>query len=159
MYCRLTKELPPIGRALYRSSKEGSGDSFECFNIEHPRNVYKASCTCLYAEDYTCTRLQQQFKLQNPAWILLFGRGSIKRTVQQKGNKSIYQKRAIGSHRHNYLPSYTLCSVSTLNTIKLYNRNGTQYSLSKQQIARSCSHSPLFAWNKHAQFVCVTDVR
>ena len=36
--------------------------------------------------------------LENPAGILLFRHSSI--IFPQKGNKSIYQKRAVGSHRN-----------------------------------------------------------
>ena len=57
--------------------------------------------------------------------------------------------------KNTYLPLYTVCGTSALNTIGLYSRNGARYSLSKQWIARSCNS--LFRWNEHARFIYVTN--
>ena len=89
---------------------------------------------CPYAKDYT--RLKRRFNLQNPAGILLFRRGSVifpnVYTVQQKVR---FTKKARQWYPQNtYVPSYTVCSASTLNTIGLYNRTGARYRLSKQRI-------------------------
>ena len=86
---------------------------------------------CPYAKDYT--RLKRRFNLQNPAGILLAWQCHFpKRTVQQKVR---FTKKARQWYPQNtYVPSYTVCSASTLNTIGLYNRTGARYRLSKQRI-------------------------
>jgi len=47
---------------------------------------------------------------------------------------------------------YTICSSSTFNTIKLYNRNGTQYSLNKQEIVWSSLSPYLNETSMHASY-------
>ena len=65
----------------------------------------KVLCTSLSVQKiiriqrFLWTRLQRRFNLQNPNGILLFRRGSIIFPALQKGNKSIYQKSPVGSHR------------------------------------------------------------
>ena len=63
-----------------------------------------------------------------------------KRTVQQKGNKPVYQKGPLVATE--YLS--TICSTSGLNPVSLYNKNGARYNVSEQQIARCCSQG--FFW-------------
>ena len=95
-------------------------------------------------EIYLNYRLQQQFNLQKPAGIILFRCDSI-------NFPNVQSNRKVTNQFTKKARSYTVCS-GTLNTIGLYNRNGAQYSLSKQQISRSCS--PLFkSTNMHSSYM------
>ena len=101
---------------------------------------------CLYAEDHTNQEYRAVFDIDSSDdWILL-GNYFLDVTVSffQKYSpteRGLPKQAVQGSHRNTYLPSYTVCSGSTLNMIGLYNRNGTPYSLTKEWIS---SHSLLY---------------